>query len=545
MAETNATSVQSLIRFVLPVGTTTLTGEDSSTLINWAVTVRAQPPAFPDIYGGEIALVQMDVLRSLDNRIELVDVMKGLVSMNVRAIALVDAVDEPAIQFAELNHICLLHLPNNSNLSSVERSINRFILNQSVQLTERALDIQRQLARISAENQDLKSLLQVLSRATTQAIVVHDEVGVILAQVNPIRNKDRQISRRLVEQAPYSSFQRWLEHEAPEKQGLVVKSPIGFTIVLQVEKRIAGYLSLISQSQTMDEFDEMVLIYGADVCAIELAKSRAIESAVEQARGDWIQMWLSGARVDGDLLVMRAQQSGIDLSQLYLTVVFRIQAGSGQIPSLDSFVTLIKDDMSRRNIAGSAGQYVDLLVAVYSVASETHLQRTRAIIDDVCLMLSQRAANGHFAAGIARPVSGLAQLREAYREAKDAIRIATELGELKTTTYYGDLKLYQLLLGLKEHELGLLKSFYIDTLGEVLDQDNKKQSELIRTLHGFFNANGNLAKAAQDLDVHRNTLVYRLERISELTGLDLDDPDNRLILQLALKIQRVLAAVSK
>ena len=43
--------------------------------------------------------------------------------------------------------------------------------------------------------------------------------------------------------------------------------------------------------------------------------------------------------------------------------------------------------------------------------------------------------------------------------------------------------------------------------------------------------------------MHRNTLVYRLERIAELTKLDLDDADNRLILHLALKTQRVLATI--
>ncbi|PJF38228.1 MAG: CdaR family transcriptional regulator, partial [Phototrophicales bacterium] len=73
--------------------------------------------------------------------------------------------------------------------------------------------------------------------------------------------------------------------------------------------------------------------------------------------------------------------------------------------------------------------------------------------------------------------------------------------------------------------------------------DDRKQGDLIRTLNGFFEANGNLAKAAQDLDVHRNTLVYRLERISELTDMDLNDADNRLMLHLALKIQRVLATL--
>jgi purine catabolism regulator len=114
---------------------------------------------------------------------------------------------------------------------------------------------------------------------------------------------------------------------------------------------------------------------------------------------------------------------------------------------------------------------------------------------------------------------------------------------MERATFYGDLKLYQLLLALKEHNLDHLRRFYEATLGPLVDHDDRKQGDLLRTLNGFFQANGNLAKAAQDLDVHRNTLVYRLERISELTELDLDDADNRLILHLALKIQRVLATL--
>ena len=100
------------------------------------------------------------------------------------------------------------------------------------------------------------------------------------------------------------------------------------------------------------------------------------------------------------------------------------------------------------------------------------------------------------------------------------------------------------LLALKERNLDQMRRFYFDTLGPLVEHDDRKQGDLIRTLNGFFEANGNLAKAAQDLDVHRNTLVYRLERISELTEMNLDDADNRLILHLALKIQRVLATLS-
>jgi len=96
---------------------------------------------------------------------------------------------------------------------------------------------------------------------------------------------------------------------------------------------------------------------------------------------------------------------------------------------------------------------------------------------------------------------------------------------------------------LKERNLDYLRRFYNETLGLLVEHDDRKQGDLIRTLSGFFEANGNLAEASKALDVHRNTLVYRLGRISELTGLDLEKADNRLILHLALKVQRVLAII--
>ena len=295
----------------------------------------------------------------------------------------------------------------------------------------------------------------------------------------------------------------------------------------------------------LDEFDRLVLAYGADVCAIEMAKNRAIASAVEQARGDWIQMWLSGTRADEDLLQTRAQQAGFPADAAYVTALFRASSEAGQALPLESLLSVARDDLARRGIDGAVGQYVDVIVALYPIDADdpAALGRIRQNIEALRGQLDDRVDKGQVAAGISRQAAGLPGLRAACREAKDAIGIAAELGERATTTYYGDLKLYQLLLALKERNLGNLHQFYEDALGPLVEHDNRKQSDLIRTLSGFFAANGNLAKAAQELDVHRNTLVYRLERIADLTKLDLDDADNRLILHLALKTQRVLATL--
>jgi purine catabolism regulator len=62
----------------------------------------------------------------------------------------------------------------------------------------------------------------------------------------------------------------------------------------------------------------------------------------------------------------------------------------------------------------------------------------------------------------------------------------------------------------------------------------------METLEAFFACHGNLSQTANRLHIHRNTLTYRLERISAITQLDLDDPDARFSLQLALKLRPVM-----
>lgn len=541
--EKNTATLQALLRFALPLGTTMATGE-ANTQINWAITVRAQPPAFPDIYGGELALVSMDLLRSYDNRITLGEVVQSLAEAGVGAVAVSGDVTQTAVTVANESDTPLLALPEDASLPGVERAVNKLILNQAAQLTERAVEIQRQLTRVSAENRDMNTLLQIIARATAKPVIMHDDAGVMMSQVYPTVGRRGMSGRSLIQNLPYSEFQQWLNTDAPTTQGTIANSPIGYTTVLQVEKRVTGYLSLIDKEPNIDDFDRLVLSYGADVCSIELAKTRAIESAVEQARGDWVQMWLSGTPADDDLLATRAHQAGFNPDTNYMVVVFRAMTESGQTLPLESFLSLVRDDMARRQINGAAGQYVDVIVALYPIDKPENTLRIRTAIEELREHLAVRTPSGLVAAGISRPCIGLGDLRDAYREAKDAVGIANELGDFEKTTFYGDLKLYQLLLALKERNLDTMSRFYEETLGPLVEHDQRKQSDLLRTLNGFFESNGNLAQAAKDLDVHRNTLVYRLDRISELTELDLNDSDNRLILHLSLKIQRVLATIS-
>lgn len=68
----------------------------------------------------------------------------------------------------------------------------------------------------------------------------------------------------------------------------------------------------------------------------------------------------------------------------------------------------------------------------------------------------------------------------------------------------------------------------------LVDYDRQRGSDLVRTLSVYFETGTNASEAADRLFLHRNSLLYRLERIQELTGLDLKEPGSRLVLQLGL-----------
>jgi hypothetical protein len=263
MSDNNTTTLQALLQFALPLGTTLAAGS-ADTSINWSVTVRAQPPAFPDIYGGELALVSMDVLKSYNSRITLAEVVQSLAQVGVNAVACADDISDTAIAVANDCHVSLLALPEDSSLTKIERAVNTLIVNHTAQLTQRAMEIQRQLTRLAAENRDLNSLLQIVARATAKPVVVHDDAGVLMAQVYPnvSRRNNPGGGRAILQSLPYGAFQTWLERDASDVEGAIVASPLGYTTVLKVEKRVAGYLSLVDKHDPLDDFDRMVLTYG-------------------------------------------------------------------------------------------------------------------------------------------------------------------------------------------------------------------------------------------------------------------------------------------
>jgi purine catabolism regulator len=159
---------------------------------------------------------------------------------------------------------------------------------------------------------------------------------------------------------------------------------------------------------------------------------------------------------------------------------------------------------------------------------EQHAARARERVAEI-------APVARVAIGIGRPGAGLSGLRRSFAQARESLALVRSLFGGDRVLSFGDLTLYHLLGRLRACDE--LAEFYDRTLASLEAYDAGHDTQPVDTLSAFFAQHGNVSQTANRLYLHRDSLLYRLERIAEITGLDLDDADDRFSLQLALKLR--------
>ena len=141
--------------------------------------------------------------------------------------------------------------------------------------------------------------------------------------------------------------------------------------------------------------------------------------------------------------------------------------------------------------------------------------------------------------GVAGPKHGATGAHFAVVQAEHALTLGRALHGAGRMTHFDDLGPYCFVLNQPAHEI---HAFAERLLGPLITDES--HAELVDTLEAYLRQHGNLNAVARQLFLHRNTVRYRLRRIAKLTGADLDNPDTRLGLQLAILGKRALRAAN-
>jgi PucR C-terminal helix-turn-helix domain/GGDEF-like domain len=162
---------------------------------------------------------------------------------------------------------------------------------------------------------------------------------------------------------------------------------------------------------------------------------------------------------------------------------------------------------------------IDAKTTVLRVA-ESIVKRTTAFLPELSVTV-----------GVGREFPSLEGLAESFRQAKLAAELGQSLWGGNRAVHYDDLGIHRVLSSLSEHE-GMITP----ALQRIVDYDRDHATEYLSTMRAYLRHMGRLRPASEELNIHRNTLEYRLARITEVTGITLDDPDSRLALELGIRV---------
>ena len=177
------------------------------------------------------------------------------------------------------------------------------------------------------------------------------------------------------------------------------------------------------------------------------------------------------------------------------------------------------------------------LVVLWPVESTADLDEARQFVNRLQEEAARRSGNARarVRAGIGGYHPGLHGISRSYLEAQQAIEAGRRLHP-EAITHGHDEVIPQLVLAQNPR---LAERFVAHTLGKLQDPKLRNRAQLVETLEAYL-ARGSVKDAASALGLHRHTVLYRLDKLKELLGGDLDVPATRLRLQLALDLQKLL-----
>jgi sugar diacid utilization regulator len=389
----------------------------------------------------------------------------------------------------------------------------------TVHALEQSTAIHQRLTRVAMAVEGEAGIAQAVHELTGYPVAVEDRRGDLRAWAGPDRptpypamtreRREQMLRRALAEARPIRDGDRLLTAVSPRRD-------------------VLGVLALIDPADTAGVVERVALEHGATVLGMELTRLRSLAETELRLRRDLVEELLTG--IDDERALARAEALGYDLRRPHRVAV--VERGTDRPDDDDAFLHAVRratGDRDRGSLVVARGAVV---VMVSQAESDWEGLRTA--------VLAQLSA-GRCRIGVGGSCDHAADLPRSYREAHLALRVQRSSGGPDQATVFDRLGVYRLLAYVREEEG--VERFVREWLGTLLDYDESRRGDLVVTIGRYLECGGNYDATAAALGVHRSTLKYRLQRIREISGHDLSDPDTCFNLQLASRARTTLAAM--
>lgn len=424
----------------------------------------------------------------------------GAAGLVIKSVQVLDHISAEAKALSDQYGLPLIELPEDISYSDITHAVIEQALHRQEVLLQRSDEAYRTLTTMVLENIGIQA--------------VSDHVaGLLKAPVAVINH-----SEELIVSSPIG----WDFHHA--------QYPVRRNI--NVDQRSVAYL--LVDKENLDAMEEVGIEQARLVLALELMRNKIIEDTENRLRGNFIDELMTPPAPPRHEVEERGQQLGMNPSHLWEVAVIE-----GRVAPDEEWLTrLLYQEAAKYNIRPHiefrSNRAILFLPTPQVNADHAGDQRQQTIpwADIVLSWLNDKEGKlAGYRSGIGRP-KALWDIHEGFSEARNALTISRRLSGETSLTAYKDIEVYHLLRGtMDEKGFGIL---FDRKLGKLKQYDEEHTTDLLRTLFFYLESRSSLIDTAHLLSIHRNSVKYRLERIRDITGFDLNDPHEQFVYQMCL-----------
>ncbi|TCR11444.1 CdaR family transcriptional regulator [Streptomyces sp. BK205] len=392
------------------------------------------------------------------------------------------------------------------------------------------------LTELERANEIIRDRSGVIERASD----VHDRLAELVLRGGGVHDVAAAVSEILDGTVEFTELAPAEPLETSRIEGHAVRHRDDWIAAVAAGGELLGALVLRGHPG-LDPVDQRTLERAAMVTSLLLLARRSAAEAEQRVRGELLDDLLDARDRDPRLLRERAARLGADLDATHVVLAARLDG-----PAADA-----EQEAAARRRLWSAASHLATTRHGLAAARDGGTVLLLPLTDkDTATELARRTA-GHLGTavheavtvGASAPVRDLAvhpdAVAAAYEEGRrclDALRLLGRSGDGAAAEDFGFLGL--LLAGDRD-----IAGFVERTIGRVVAYDERRGTDLLRTLDAYFASGMSPARTKDDLHVHVNTVAQRLERVGRLLGEDWQSPARALEIQLALRLHRLSASI--
>jgi purine catabolism regulator len=475
---------------------------------------------------------------------------KGVAGLGIKVGRYVNELPSGVIDLADEIGFPIIEVPFSVSHTDVISGILSEVINDQMNMLIEIDGFNREVMNIMMKGGSLKEIALKLYENIDNSLAIYENMGdscEIICNEDDRNNIDNiiyeHISLKYIEDSNYDEEGSYKVHK-DEIGGRIVDR---VTIPIVIENVEYGCIFIWTDKRALTPLDNMFIESYVHIIALDFVKKLSLYNMESNYKLEFFDDLLSDNENRQKRALERAKTFNFCKNLKYTVIVILLKdiyvlnklaidkvSSSHENISEMLFITGRIAKLHREKIV-----YVDKsdrILILYGSEVSKNPQTIKSEVIIFCQKVLDEASKkidvNKLTIGIGRSYDEATQLYKSHGQAKLIVENLSKTNS-NNIKHYDDLGLYRILAFEGLHSE--LIEFCSYTIKPLIEYDKINNTELVKTLKIYFECDGNKKKISEKMYMHYNTIIYRLQKIHDITGLDLENGDSRLNLEIALK----------